>query len=42
MAREASTYINNSRYMSLNRDTAEHEIDLVITITEAAEVLDDT
>lgn len=27
--------------MTLDRDTAQHQIDLVVTIAEAAEVLDD-
>lgn len=36
------TYIDNSRDMPFDGDAAQHQIDLVVAVPEASEILDDT
>lgn len=37
-----NTHIYNARNMALDRNTTQHEVDLVIAVAEALQVLDDT
>lgn len=38
----SNTHIDNTSYMTLDRDAAEHQVDLVVAVTEAAQVFDNT